>query len=776
MQATRVSNPTRSVVDLNGDWERHVHGKVVDVVRVPSSLRPSGEYTLRRNLLLPRLKPDQRAFLRFNAVNYYSRVSLNGKQLGTTIPYVPQEFDCTEQAKEGSNVVELLMVDAGANGEGKQHVLYGTPGGWESYGGIIREAYVEIRPATFIENVKLGYRFNGGYDKASCMAQVWVSSVEAGEAECEVALFWGPSEIARAKTPVQLSAKSTSMAELQFEIHDIALWSPDEPNLYELRAKLKSPAGEDGWTSRTGFREIKIQGRNFLLNGERLVLNGTCRHDMWEDQGFTLTPQQQEKDMRMIKAQGCNFVRLVHYPHDRRIVDLADELGLLVSEEPGIWQVDFSKMDSSFVDLALQVLETTVRRDWNSPAVMAWLLGNESEFTASYLIAGKQLCNKLDPIFRPVSVAHINGSVKHAKDLFDQTALDFYDWHAYEFSDDKFEKLPQEFGPSKPLTFTEWGWEEGGHGDWFYEHNFDGLLEQTEAGNVAGHVFWSWNDMRQYTREDWATQNGILLSGVVTEDREIRQPIYSRLAGLFAGRREISGYKAPGSPRVLALRYLPFSPGSTFAVIDLQPLAESTSARQSWTALESRVKEFWTTVDMAENQWTRTGSQFRLWETPVINIAGVDFRSPVIDSSVRPLVLTPEVPEIAIPIDQACSKLHILGQITLPSGYPLQGKSGETVAIYSLVGADGRSQELPVRNGFEVARGNRIHAATRVNPVAVEAQPAVEFAKDVVREQYHFLLWSVAIKPRRIRSLKCKLSGGESCIAILAITTEQGMA
>jgi glycosyl hydrolase family 2 len=777
MPQARNSSPARSVVDLNGDWERQVHGKLIDVVRIPSSLRPSGEYTLRRSFLLPRLKADERAFLRFHAVNYYGRVSLNGKELGQTIPYVAQEFDCTQQAAEGRNAVELTVIDAGsgANGEGKNEVLYGTPGGWESYGGIIRDTYVEIRPATFIENVRFGYRFERGYGKAECTVQVWVSSVNAGEADCEVALFLGSSAIAGAKATIQLNNKITTV-ELQFGVHDVALWSPEEPNLYELRATLKSPAGEDAWSCRTGFREIKIEGRNFLLNGQRLVLNGTCRHDMWKDQGFTLMPEQQEKDMRMIKALGCNFVRLVHYPHDRRIIELADQLGLLVSEEPGVWQVDFSKVDSSFGNLALRVLETTIRRDWNSPAVMAWLLGNESEFTASYLISGKQLCNKLDPIFRPVSVAHINGSVEHAKELFDQTALDFYDWHAYEFSEDKFDKLPQEFGPAKPLTFTEWGWEEGGHGDWFYERNFDGLLEQTETGNVAGHVFWSWNDMRQYTREDWATQNGVLLSGAVTEDREIRQPIYSRLAGLFAGRREIPEYAAPRAPRVLPLRNVPFSPGSSHSVVDLQSLAETAAARQGWYALESRMKAFWSTVDMAENQWARTGGHLRLWQTPVVEIAGVVFRSPVIDGSVRPLLLSPEVAEIVIPIDQPCSKLHILGQVTWPSGYPLQGHREETVAVYSLVGADGRSQDLPVRNGFEVARANRIHAATRVDPIAVQAQPALEFSKDVVREQYQFLLWSVALRPRRIRSLKCKLNGGQYCLAILAITTEQGVA
>jgi len=768
-------NSSRVVVNLNGDWERRVHGKFVDLVRVPSSLRPSGEYVLRRTFLLPRLKAHERAFLRFHAVNYHSRVSLNGSELGATIPYVPQEFEGTGQALEARNVVELTVVDAGsgANGEGKNEVEYGTPGGWESYGGIVRDAYAEIRPATFIDNVRFGYRFDGGYEKAQCTARVWVSSLDGGEADCEVALYWGSSEVARAKAPVQLKVRDMSSVDLRFEASDLALWSPDEPNLYELRAMLKSPAGEDAWSSRTGFREIRIEGRNFLLNGERLVLAGVCRHDMWKDQGFTLTPQQQEKDMRMIKALGANFVRLVHYPHDRRIIELADEIGLLVSEEPGIWQVDFPRVGSAFGDLALRVLETTIRRDWNSPSVMAWLLGNESDFTARYLERGRELCRRLDPVFRPVSAAHIEGSVKQAKDLFDRTGLDFYDWHAYQFSEDKFEKLPQEFGPAKPLTFTEWGWEEGGHGDWFYERNFDGLRRQADSGNVAGHVFWSWNDMRQYTRIDWATLDGILLSGAVTEDRGIRQPIYSRLGGLFAGREETPEYVPPESPRVLPLRVVPFSPGGRYAAVDLQGVVESAPAAESWRAFESRLQAFWERAAMAENQWTRTGGGFRLWSTPAIEIAGVGFRSAVFDGSVRPLVLTPEVPELTIPIDQPCSKLHVLGQVTLPDGYPLEGKPGETVAVYSLVGADARSEDLPVRNGLEVARSNRIHAATRIHAVAIHAQPVLEYRKDVVREQYQFLLWSVAIRPRRIRNLRCKLKSAQSCLAILAITTEQ---
>src|SRR5262249_36608583 len=151
----------------------------------------------------------------------------------TTIPYVPHEFDCTQQAQEGRNVVEVQIVDAGTgpNGSGKDEVFLGTTGGWECSGGIIRDAYAEIRPASFVENVRFGYVLKDGYSKAACTAQVFVSSIGSGDAQCELSLMWGPAEVAHATTNVQLKAGQTT-AELTFDLNDVALWSPAQPNLY----------------------------------------------------------------------------------------------------------------------------------------------------------------------------------------------------------------------------------------------------------------------------------------------------------------------------------------------------------------------------------------------------------------------------------------------------------------------------------------------------------------------------------------------------------------
>jgi len=105
MMAETELQPSRTAVDLNGDWEKWVHGKVVDVITVPCSLHPSGLYRLRRNFLLPKLTNGNRAILHFNAINYHGRVFVNGKELGTTIPFLPHEFEFTIAAVEGRNTV-----------------------------------------------------------------------------------------------------------------------------------------------------------------------------------------------------------------------------------------------------------------------------------------------------------------------------------------------------------------------------------------------------------------------------------------------------------------------------------------------------------------------------------------------------------------------------------------------------------------------------------------------------------------------------------------------
>lgn len=327
-ESSESETGTRSRIDFNGQWERRIDGALYDVVQVPSSLRPSGFYQLSREFLLPELSPHQRSILHFDAITYYGRVSVNGAELGTMGPYVPYEFDCTRQSRSGNNTVQVAIADLtpDPSGAAKDELALGVNPGWEAYGGIIRDVYLEVRPASFIDNVRFGYTLNADYTEAACRARVMISSVNEASANIELVLLRAGTEVARVQKNASFGSGSSEV-EVEFRVNSPGLWSPEAPNLYELRARLRGDHSEDEWRCRTGFREFVTRGPDFLLNGKRLVLNGVCRHDMWKDQGFTLTRAQMAQDMRMIKALGANFVRLVHYPHHQHIVELADELG-----------------------------------------------------------------------------------------------------------------------------------------------------------------------------------------------------------------------------------------------------------------------------------------------------------------------------------------------------------------------------------------------------------------------------------------------------------------
>jgi len=599
---------------------------------------------------------------------------------------------------------------------------------------------------------------------------VMVSSLTETSGNIELVLLRAGSEVARAQKQTSL-ASGASEVEVEFGVNAPALWSPEEPNLYQFRARLESDHGEDTWSCRTGFREVVTQGPDFLLNGRRLILKGVARHDMWKEQGFTLSRRQMEQDMRMIKAMGANFIRQVHYPHHRYLVDLADEYGLLISEEPGYWNMDFRTMSRTMIELGYRIMERVIRRDWNSPSVFAWLLSNECTLTAETLREGKEICNRLDPIGRLVSVANSMPKEK-ANPILEQSGMDFFDQHPYTYDVDDFDKEAAFDGPSRPLTFTEWGGKAIGQSQIVMQNSVDRLLDLIETHRLAGHVFWSWQDMRQYSRIDAEMRDGVLESGVVTEGREPRQIPYLELSRLFAGRRHESE-PAATRPEVLPLKWSPWTRKSKFSAVDLQALVERPEGVRAWADFEDRMAKFWSIAPMARDQWKRTGSKFLLWQGSEVEIVGVTFRVPVVNGYVRPMVVTPGVPEVDIPIGLEGLRIHVLGQVTLPAGFPVVGNEGDTIAVYTLRYASGKSREVPLRNGYEVAQSNLISVATRIDPQATGAQRALVFAKDLAREHYQVLLYSLPLEGGKLASLRCQLSDQTSTLAILAIAVEQ---
>jgi hypothetical protein len=762
-----VTLGSRTRISLNGEWERHIGDVLYDTVTVPSSLRPSGSYILKRSFTVPRLARGERAFVHFEGIAFWARVTVNGEELGATAgPYTPAEFEFTSFAKEGKNELQAQIVDLTPlpDGSGTAEVILGQNPGWEATGGIIRDAWVEIRAASFVDNVRFAYSLNSDYSACSGKPRVTVSSSASANATAEVVLRHGQLDVARATKQVQLNAGANDI-ELAFEFKDPILWSPEFPNLYELTATLKTASGEDTWSCKTGFRDIRTQGRDFLLNGKRLVLNGVCRHDLWLEEGFTLTRRQQEQDMQMIKGMGCNFVRLVHYPHDRHIVELADQIGLLVSEEPGFWQVDFATAPRPPIEMGFRILEGTIRRDWNSPSVMLWFASNECTLTEAFLREAKERCNRLDPIKRLVSAAN-DRSGKKVNPMFVGAGMDFFDLHLYNFDPEDFVREMKLFGSDRPFTFSEWGGKAIGQTELLMRGSVDRLMDLIEAGELAGTSFWSWQDLREYSRIDGEMRNGVLESGVVTEAREPRDLVTRELTRFFELRRHVD-QQPDTTPEEVPLRWSPWAKQNKFDAIDLQPLAETANADQAWSSFKERMAK------MVPRVWKESGQDLVLWRPTKIQVSGVEFKVPVIKGRARPLILTPEASQITIPLTGKAERLHILGQVTFGEGFPNAGKDGEKIGSYTLEFANGKKREIPLRNGYEIAQAQLIRSGGRFDPTATEAQRALLFVKDIAREQYQILLLSIPAEGSSLVSIRCQLDGEQPPLAFFAITAER---
>ncbi|MBP1962825.1 glycoside hydrolase family 2 TIM barrel-domain containing protein [Paenibacillus aceris] len=168
-----------------------------------------------------------------------------------------------------------------------------------------------------------------------------------------------------------------------FEVAHPQLWSVAEPNLYHCSVTLVCEDGEMKLTERFGFRSFEfVKQGPFKLNGERLLLRGTHRHEDHAGVGAAMSEDLIREEMQLIKDMGANFIRLGHYQQSRIVLDLCDELGLLVWEEipwcrGGLGGPEYRQQ-------CIDMLTSMIEQHYNHPSVILWGLGNENDWECDF--------------------------------------------------------------------------------------------------------------------------------------------------------------------------------------------------------------------------------------------------------------------------------------------------------------------------------------------------------------------------------------------------------
>lgn len=688
-------------IDLNGYWDWALPGGMWQPKKVPSSYFCVGVSTFQKQVALA-LAPGKRAFLCFDGIAYHGKVWFNGARLGEMLPYVSYRFELTGHILEGANLVRVEIEDITAD--------YGPTGGWEDYGGITRDVYIQVYDAVHIADVQWLCTLNESYTAAHCGVNVSLDGSQASAAvRLSVRLSLNRQSVYQGEKVVQTTAVPI-LESFLFGVENPLLWSPESPVLYDLEVTLDAGESRDVRQQKVGFREFKAVGSRLHLNGQEIYLKGVARHEMWgDDQGFTLSRAQVEQDLKMIKAMGANFVRLVHYPHSRMTIELCDQLGLMATEEPGLWWSDLT--DEAICTSALAIMEKTVLRDRNSPSVVAWLLYNECVFNGAeeYLRRGKALCNRLDP-GRLVSAANCLDPVE-AKRVFDQVGLDFYTMHPYSYEPNLMIKA-LEVLRGKPAVFTEWGGylfvDNPNLKVWFkkviseYAHNRD------PKPNLAGMAYWQFQDVFQFSRGLPACVDGSLTEGLVDKYRS-KKPMFDFMSDLFAA----VDRPAVAVDPIEITRQLAYGE-DTQAVIPIDISRQQASGAQSaaWEQVLNNLKVF---QSIGQNQPRRTRGPEII--QVVENAGGLKVKL-----SGRPLILASSGQSITLECGLAARKLYFLGQTSFFDGYPLRGRLGEVIARYTIFYADGTQQVIPLRNGYEMASASMIARTSRIDATAVNTR------------------------------------------------------
>ena len=276
------------------------------------------------------------------------------------------------------------------------------------YGGIYREVVIEEVPEVYVRDLSLAYDLDG--DDATVEAEVTVHNVGAETAEPELWVSVGEQSTGR---EVEVFGMDATTEALSLTVEDVDRWSPDEPRLYDAVARLARDEGDvtgrrffdDHW-DRVGFREVAVEGRDLLVNGEPTTLAGVVRREDHPDWGRAQPLQIQRRDVDALDEAGFTAVR-TRSPVHPRLLDICDEAGLLVVEDIPLSGVDRGTANS-VAERAQRTLVQTVERDGDHPAVVGWCLADDCATDDSTVVSTvetlRAVATGLDDS-RPVAVA-----------------------------------------------------------------------------------------------------------------------------------------------------------------------------------------------------------------------------------------------------------------------------------------------------------------------------------------------------------------------------------
>ena len=380
-------------VNVQYPWDGH---EAIEPGEIPTQFNPVASYV--KYFTVPENMQDKRLFVSFQGVESGFALWCNGSYVGySEDTFTPSEFELTSYLKEGENKLAV-------------QVFKWTSGSWCEdqdffrFSGIFRDVYLYSIPDTHVSDIRIKTILNDTYDRGNL--EIVLEAIGNGKAE--LILTRQGEEAAR--TEVELKDGQSTVVELTIE--QPALWSAEQPNLYDLMIQVTDNQEQlqELIPQRVGFRRFAIEDGIMKLNGKRIVFKGVDRHEFSSRRGRVPNHDELLRDIVTMKRNNINAIRTSHYPNDSALYALCDEYGLYLIDEcnmethgmwdmvgRGVWPIEKALPGDrqEWKDLLLDRVNSMYQRDKNHPSIIIWSCGNES-FGGSVIYEMSKLFHALD--------------------------------------------------------------------------------------------------------------------------------------------------------------------------------------------------------------------------------------------------------------------------------------------------------------------------------------------------------------------------------------------
>ena len=354
---------------------------------VPTKDNHVGSY--RRVIDIPADWDGKQVIAHFGSVTSNIYLYVNGRFAGyAEDSKVAAEFDITPYLKKGKNLI-AFQTFRWCDGSWCEDQDF-----WR-LSGVARENYLYARNKnTHLDDIRvvgdLDNQYRDGILRLKPTFSVGKSKKTSNNVEMEYSLYDADGK------KLNCVPRREASGDIVMLVDNPHKWTAETPYLYTLMIKVKIlDKVIEEVPVKVGFRKVEIKNKQFLVNGQPVLIKGADRHEMDPDAGYAVSLERMIQDIKIMKRLNINAVRTCHYPDDPRWYELCDKYGIYLvaeanQESHGFgYGKDAAAKKPIFAKQILERNQHNVSMYFNHPSVVTWSLGNETVMGDNFLQAYK---------------------------------------------------------------------------------------------------------------------------------------------------------------------------------------------------------------------------------------------------------------------------------------------------------------------------------------------------------------------------------------------------